>query len=97
MARGGVALCVNVNVVANQPPISWVGGRTTLVICATTYPAACNLQLQMQNGNWINITASSVSQDSSTVYDLPAGQYRMAMAGGTAAGLYASLVSVAYT
>ena len=97
MARGGIALCANVNVVANQPALGWVGGRTALVVCATTYPAACNLQLQLMNGNWMNVTAASLSQDGFTVYDLPSGQYRMAMAGGTVAGLSASLVSVAYT
>ncbi len=97
MARGGIALCVGVNAVANQPALGWVGGRTALVVCATTYPAACNLQLQLQNGNWMNVTAASISQDGFSLYDLPAGQYRMAMAGGVVSGLFASLVSVAYT
>lgn len=97
MTRGGIALCSGVNTVANQPQVGWVGGRTALVVCATTYPAACNLQMQLQNGNWMNVTAASLSQDGYTVYDLPAGQFRMAMAGGTVAGLFASLVSVAYT
>jgi hypothetical protein len=97
MTRGGIALCANVNVVANQLPLGWVGGRTALVICATTYPSACNLQMQVQNGNWVNVNAATLAQDGFTSYDLPSGQYRIAMAGGTVAGLYASLVSVAYT
>jgi hypothetical protein len=53
--------------------------------------------MQVQNGNWVNVNAATLAQDGFTSYDLPSGQYRIAMAGGTVAGLYASLVSVAYT
>ena len=98
MARGGISLCENISVVANQPSIGWVGGRTALVIIAGTYPSTCNLQLLGPDGStWMNMNGSSIGANGVTSYDLPAGQYRMNMAGGTVANLYAKLIAIAYT
>lgn len=100
MARGGTTLCVNISSAtpADQPPITWVGGRTSLVIVAQTYPSTCNLQLRGQDGtSWMNVNDSSIGANSFDTYDLPAGEYRMNLAGGTVDGLYASLVAIPYT
>jgi len=95
MARGGVALAQNVAVVANQSVVQWVGGRTSLVVLATTFPAACSLQLKaMDDATFIDVQA--INANAVIPLDLPPGLYRIAMAGGAVAGFYASLVAVPY-
>lgn len=96
MARGAAVLCSNVAVVADSTPMYWVGGRSTLVIEATTYPTTCQLQVQGLSGKWINIGANNTA-DGVVSLDCPAGQYRLHMVGGTAAAVYAVLVAVPYT
>jgi len=98
MARGGIVLCSNVSVVANQAPVVWVGGRTSLVVFATTFPTNCHLQMQGMDGStFLNVTTASINANGLQTFDLPAGTYRISMVGGAVAGLYANLVAVAYT
>ncbi len=96
-AAKGIILATNVSVVANQPAMTWQGGRCSLVLIAGTYPTACTLQLLgPDNATWIAINSSTYNANQVTPYDLPAGQYRLALSGGTVAGLYANLVGVPY-
>lgn len=97
MARGGIALAQNVSSVGAQPAFSWVGGRTAIVVCATTYPSTCNVEMQLQNGAWLQVNNASLAADGYELHDLPPGQYRVNTAGGPVAGLYVSLVAIAYT
>ena len=96
-ATRGVVLCSNISAVADQAAVTWSGGRAALVLIATTYPTTANLQcLGPDSTTWININGTTYSANQVTAYDLPAGQYRMHLASGTVAGMYASLVSVPY-
>lgn len=96
-ATKGLILASNISVVGNQPAMTWTGGRASIVIIATTYPTACSLQcLAPDNATWINLNSATYAANQVTPYDLPAGQYRLAMSGGTVAGLYANLVGVPY-
>jgi len=97
MARGGVVLCANVGAVANQGLVQWVGGRTSLVLIASTFPTTLNLQLQGPDGStYINVNSANLAANGIYNFDLPAGSYRMNLVGGAVAGLYASLISIPY-
>lgn len=96
MAKGSVAAS-NVGTVANQIGFTWSGGRAALIIHATTFPTSCFLQLQGLDGTWVSVNGTTFSANQVTNFDLPAGQYRISMSGGTVAALYAALVSVPYT
>jgi hypothetical protein len=90
------ALCTNVVAVADSTAVQWRGGRSALIIHATTYPTTCALQLLGMDGStWINVS-SNLTANGVTAFDLPAGQYRIHMASGTATAVYASLVSIPY-
>lgn len=96
MQASGVILAANISVNAATTPVAWRGGRTAIVIQASAYPTTCQLQLQGPNGGWININGTTYSADQTAAYDLPAGQYRLNMTGGTATAVYANLVGVPY-
>jgi len=74
----------------------FVGGRAALVVTATSFPTALNLQLEHVDGTWVNINSSTINANGVYNYDLPQGRYRMFLNGGSAAGLYASLSKVKY-
>jgi hypothetical protein len=45
----------------------------------------------------LNMNSATIGANAAPVaYDCPRGQYRLHMTGGTAAGVYANLVSVPY-
>lgn len=96
-ATRAVVLCANISVVADQPWVTWYGGRAAVVVDATTVPTTLDLQLQGPNASAIKInTSATLAANTCTMFDLPAGQYRMHMTGGTAAAVFATLVSVPY-
>lgn len=96
-ASKGAVLCANISVVADQAAITWGGGRTALVLLAATYPTTANLQvLGPDSLTWISLNGTTYSANQVTAYDLPAGQYRMHLTGGSVSGMYASLVSIPY-
>lgn len=69
-----------------------------IIISATVYPATCKLQvLGPDDATYIDINATAYSANQVTAYDLPSGQYRLNLAGGTVAALYAKLVSIPYS
>jgi hypothetical protein len=94
MAQKASILCSNVNAVADQAAVQYFGGYGVLVTEATTYPAVCQLQTQSLSGKWIPV-GSNIASDGFQALDLPAGQYRIHMAGGAVSAFYAALVSVA--
>jgi hypothetical protein len=95
MQRDGLVLASNVSAAAPTAPLAWVGGRSALVINATTYPTACQLQMLGPSGAWINV-GSNITGDGATSFDSPAGDYRLNLSGGSVAGLYASLFTIPY-
>ena len=97
MQGRGIALAKNISVVAAQPQVTWQGGRSILSIFATTFPSTCQLQyLGKDSSTWIAVNSSSFSANQLISYDLPAGQYRINMSGGSVSGLYADLVTIPY-
>lgn len=74
---------------------AYQGGRGVIISEATTYPTTCQVQTQSISGKWIPIGAN-IAADGTQAVDLPAGQYRVLMNGGTASAVYITLVSVAY-
>lgn len=95
-ATRGVVLCSNISSVADQPYVTWYGGRAAVVVDATTAPTTMDLQLQGPNGSAIKMNSSTLAANTCTMIDLPAGQYRVHMTGGSASAVYVSLVSVPY-
>lgn len=90
-----VILAANVDAVAAQSGVVWPGGRTSLIIEATSYATTTQLQVQGPSGKWIN-ASSNLTADGLTALDLPAGTYRLNLSGGTATDIYARLVMVPY-
>lgn len=97
MQSNAVILAANVGTTAPTAAKNVdTGGRYNLTVLATTYPTTCQLQvLGSDAATWINL-GSSLSANGVTSFDLSPGQYRMNLVTGTTAGLYATLVRVAY-
>lgn len=74
----------------NTLAITWPGGKTTLVIAATTqFGLTVQPHIQALNGQWFPICSNVVSNQIFT-FDAPAGQYRIAHS-GSSIGLSATL------
>ena len=102
-ASKGIILCQNVSTVANQPAQYWPGGFASLMISATTFPSSCFLQVQSIDGTWINLAPATVTSTPATIsansaygYNIPAGQVRIGMSGGSVAALSAALAAVTF-
>lgn len=74
----------------------YAGGRSALVVQATSYPTTLNFQMKGPDGNPITLNSSTINADGVTSYDLPAGEYRMELTGGTATDVYAVISRVTY-
>ena len=74
--------------------VTWTGGRTSLVTFGTL-PTTYKLQL-LGKDNTTPVDVATITAAGLTSYDLPAGSYRMSVASGSPAGLYADLVSIPY-
>ncbi len=97
MQGRAIPLCKNISSVADQPQVTWQGGRTALCIFAATFPSTCQLQyLGKDSSTWLAVNSSTFSANQIVSYDLPAGQYRLHMTGGSVSGLYADLVTIPY-
>lgn len=100
MQQGAAVLASNVSSVANQTGMEFIGGKAVVVVEATTYPTSLSLQTQGPSGKWVNCNSlagtSAITADGIVVYDLPRGQYRAAMSGGTVAALYMVLTRIPY-
>lgn len=89
-------LAANVDAAVDTSPVSIDGGRYVLVLEAAAYGTTINLQVKGPNGTFINMNATTYSANQVTAYDLPAGQVRMHITGGTTTDLYATLCRVPY-
>jgi len=94
MASQAFTLMKNGSTTGNWVPHA--GGRSCLVLLATTFATTTKLQLLGQDGVTA-IDIATLTANGKTDYDLPAGQYRLFSSGGTPAGVYADLVTVSYT
>ncbi len=102
-ASKGVVLCSANSTNAATTPVYWPGGFACLMISATVFPTTCFLQVQNNDGTWINMAPATVTSSPTTIsansgygYNLPAGQVRMNLTGGTCTALTAVLSSVAF-
>lgn len=97
MSSSGIALAANVDAAVDTPWTTWKGGRSALVLVAGAYGTTVKLQLKGPDGtSTIDINATTYSANQVTAYDLPAGEYRLHITGGTTTDLYANLVSIPY-
>lgn len=97
MQQNSVILASNISAVADQPAVSFLGGgRAVLVIEASTYPTTVALQVQSLSGKWVPVNTSNIAADGAYPYDVPAGQVRLHLTGGSASAIYAALVKVPY-
>lgn len=95
MARSAANLLTAVSAVADGSSVEFEGGRAVLITEATAYPTTCQLQTLSRSGKWVAV-GSNITADGTVALDLPRGQYRMHLTGGTATALYATLVPVSY-
>lgn len=91
----GIILAANVSA-GPTVPVAWPGGKAALVTNATAYGTTVQLQVQGPNAAWIAL-GTTIAADAVTAFDLPAGQYRMNISGGTTTALYANLVGIPLT
>lgn len=96
MPATAAVLAVNISSVADQPSQSYGGGRSVLVIEASTYPTTVTLQVQAPSGKWVAVNTANITADGAYPYDVPIGNVRLHLTGGTASALYAALVRVPY-
>lgn len=91
MASRGYELLSNASATGDWVTIS--GGRMTLAMQGTL-ATTTKLQMLGKNGSAMDIDAT-VSLGMTT-YDLPDGQYRISLASGSPAAIYADLANVKY-
>jgi len=103
-ASKGIILCTANSTLAATTPVTWQGGFAALVITATTYPTTCFLQvLGIDGQTWINLapatvtaTPTTISANSAFGYNLPAGQFRLNLSGGSVSNMNAALAAVTF-
>ena len=95
--RQGVNLTENNSTVADTTPVFFPGGRSVLVLIASTFPTTLKLMMVGPDGSTgIALNGTTYSANQVTAYDLPEGMYYLHMASGSASEIYASLVQVPY-
>ena len=92
-ASAGIKLLENKDNLTEEAGQRYAGGPSALVASADSYSTTCQLQLEHIDGVWIslgaNITANGLQE-----LNLPPGNYRMILTGGTATNLYVTLTRV---
>lgn len=81
-----------VNATATGSAVSWPGGRGSFMVVATDWSGAtAKLQYKLPNGTWANVdtTNASFTTNGMCGFELPPGDIRVEIAGGTPAGIYA--------
>ena len=96
MAGPTIGVVLGKNVSATTAPVTFIGTRACLVINATAYPTTLTLQVMGPSGAYVPINTANIIADGVYPFDCPAGQYRIFMAGGAPAGVFANLVSIPY-
>lgn len=81
---------------ATGPAVTWPGGKGMLTAAGTF--GGCTLVLQIlgpDDSTWLAVNAAtSLSAPGAGVFDLPQGQIRAAVSGGTPGSLYARAARV---
>lgn len=75
----------------------WVvhkGGKSTLLIMGTL-ATTTKLQVKGQDGSTA-VDVATLTVAGITTYDLPQGEYRISLSGGSPAGIYADLYQMLY-
>jgi hypothetical protein len=90
-------LCADVDAAVDTAAVQIAGGRYVLALVAAAYGTTVKLQAMGPNSTWIDINATTYSANQITSgIDLPSGQVRMHITGGTTTDLYATLCRVPY-
>lgn len=97
MAKAGVILANNVSSTGPQDWKFFKGGRASLIVSASSFSTTCNFELMSASGGAIVLNAANIQTDGATSYDLPEGQFRMNLSGGSPSAVTACLESVPYT
>ena len=84
------------NVSATTSGVLLKGGRCVLAISASSYGTTVQLQMLHIDGTWVSLNQTTFSQNQVTPFDLPSGQYRIYINGGTTTALYATLSNIPY-
>ena len=83
------------NISATTGAVALQGGKYGLAISATWNAGNAQLETLSQDGStWINV-GTAISANGFSTYNLPAGQYRLAITSATA--VYAALTSIVET
>jgi hypothetical protein len=81
------------NIAATTLQFSIAGGKYGLEISATWGSGNVQIEtLSLDNSSWLNV-GSAVTANGVSTYDLPAGQYRLAISSGATA-IYAALTKI---
>lgn len=81
---GIVQLLSDQDAVGDGSAVTWLGGKTALLLTGTTDGAAVVVQVQAPDGNWVDTQLSlNDSTGLTSVEELPAGTYRASSSGGT--------------
>lgn len=95
--RTGLVICnssFQFSGAVTTPGQAWVGGRSGLLIDATSY-GTLTLQLQNISQNWLPIASSFVSNQL-FIFDALPGQYRLSNSAGSSVAVSAFLGPVPY-
>lgn len=91
MSRTAERLTLLSNATATGSAATWRGGKGTFMAEGTFNGATIKLQQKSANGTWIDVGgAVSFNTNDQAEFDIPAGQIRAAVSGGSSpTGLYA--------
>lgn len=82
------------NVAATGEQKQFAGGKAQVCVIGTFGGASLQLQMMGPNGStWVAV-GSAITAAGVATHDLPNGNYRMTVTGGTPSGLYAALARV---
>lgn len=87
MRRAKATLLSNASVTGSAT--EWSGGKTALLVHGTLATTNRLEILGADGSTWV--TVATITTAGLTSYDLPAGQYRFFLNGGTPSGVYAAL------
>jgi len=102
MSAAGNSYTLGDNISATGHPVAIVNGDYAIFVEGTLGGAQIDLQVEGRPGSWYVVrvadTGSTITPATlpymNTPLRLPAGQYRLAVTGGTPSGIYAKLVCI---
>lgn len=90
----GVILAKNVSATGNGTSVPFPGGRSVLVVMGTLATTSKLQMLGPDESTWLDV--ATISASGPTSYDLPPGNYRFNLSGGSPSGVYAYLNKISY-